>query len=291
LWGRPLVAVLVCYLAANAVVTATWGPQGRHVLLNLSLGATYALMAVAAALESRRVDASLRPALRLLALLMGLLALLTTARGLLIAWQGTEVLYRGWAAQLYYAYAAVAASLLGPNLLWMVFLRLNRQLAELASRDALTRALNRNGLDDALRHHFGTRPSAPVTWLQVDVDHFKRINDEHGHAAGDEVLKHLARAIAEAIRPYDRLARYGGEEFVAVLPNATLTEACQIAERVRVAVAETSMPLRNGTVLRVTVSVGVSERYPDDHRGTAMFDRADSSLYRAKGAGRNRWVA
>jgi diguanylate cyclase (GGDEF)-like protein len=73
--------------------------------------------------------------------------------------------------------------------------------------------------------------------------------------------------------------------------GATLTEACQFAERVRLTVAETAMTLRNGTVLRVTVSVGVSERYPDDQRGTAIFDRADSALFPAKGAGRNRWAA
>ena len=166
-------------------------------------------------------------------------------------------------------------------------------LAETARRDALTGVFNRRYFMEEFDIELAraARSLNPLTLLLIDADHFKSINDEHGHAAGDDVLKHLAHTIAGAMRPYDRLARYGGEEFVAVLPGATLTEACQFAERVRLAVAETPMALRNGTVLRVTVSVGVSERYPDDQRGTAMFDRADSSLYRAKGAGRNRWVA
>ncbi|MBC7843490.1 MAG: GGDEF domain-containing protein [Gemmatimonadaceae bacterium] len=166
-------------------------------------------------------------------------------------------------------------------------------LAETAHRDALTGLFNRRHFMEEFERELtrAARTLHPLTLLLIDADHFKRINDEHGHAAGDEVLKHLAHTIADAMRPYDRLARYGGEEFVAVLPGATLAEACQIAERVRSAVAERLMPLQDGTVLRVTVSVGVSERYPDDQRGTAMFDRADSSLYRAKGAGRNRWVA
>ena len=94
----------------------------------------------------------------------------------------------------------------------------------------------------------------PLTLLLIDADHFKRINDEHGHAIGDEARNPLAHSISGAMRPYDRLVRYGGEEFV-------------------------------------TVSVGVSARQPNDQRGTAMFDRADMALHRAKGTGRNRWVA
>jgi diguanylate cyclase (GGDEF)-like protein len=163
-------------------------------------------------------------------------------------------------------------------------------LAETARRDALTGVFNRRYFMEEFDRELSRaeRSLNPLTLLLIDADHFKRINDEHGHATGDDVLRHLAQSITGSMRPYDRLARYGGEEFVAVLPGATLDEAYAVAERVRDAVAASPFSLRNGEPLRVTVSVGVSELQPGDRRGTAMFDRADSALYRAKDAGRNR---
>ena len=163
-------------------------------------------------------------------------------------------------------------------------------LADTARRDVLTGVFNRRYFMEEFDRELARaeRTLNPLTLLLIDADHFKRINDAYGHATGDDVLRQLAQSIAGSMRPYDRLARYGGEEFVAVLPGATLDEAYAVAERVRDAVAGTPFALRNGEPLRVTVSVGVSELEPGDVRGAAMFDRADSALYRAKDAGRNR---
>ncbi|MCC7054542.1 MAG: GGDEF domain-containing protein [Gemmatimonadaceae bacterium] len=169
----------------------------------------------------------------------------------------------------------------------------HRQLAEIARRDVLTGTYNRRYFMERFTSEVSQAKVTlnPLTMLLIDADHFKRINDEHGHTTGDEVLRHLAAAIASSIRPHDCLARYGGEEFVAVLPGTTLEEACAVAERVTRTVSDTPITLSSGSALTLTVSVGVSVRHTDDPRGTAMFDRADLALYRAKNAGRNRWMA
>jgi GGDEF domain-containing protein len=112
-----------------------------------------------------------------------------------VAIEGTGSMYGTPRAGAYNAYASIAVILQTMNFLWMVFLRLQTRLAELASRDALTRLHNRNGLDEQLRRHFALRETQPVTLLQLDVDHFKRINDEHGHAVGDVVLQAVAGAL------------------------------------------------------------------------------------------------
>ncbi len=125
----------------------------------------------------------------------------------------------------------------------------------------------------------------------IDIDHFKNVNDTHGHPVGDKYLIHIAGRIGSAIRESDMAARFGGEEFVVIAPNASLTEAASLAERIRESVA--ANPLRLGqVVLDNTVSIGVAEFDPEPEFGSNiledMIEKADKALYRAKQCGRNR---
>lgn len=122
----------------------------------------------------------------------------------------------------------------------------------------------------------------------IDVDHFKRVNDEFGHVTGDHVLRELARRLAAGIREGDLLARYGGEELALLLPDTDLAAALELCERLRAEVAATSFESHRGPV-PVTVSVGVSA-FRDDVTGAALVDRADGQLYTAKSSGRDRVV-
>jgi diguanylate cyclase (GGDEF)-like protein len=161
---------------------------------------------------------------------------------------------------------------------------LQRRLVEQAITDPLTGAFNRRymqaRLEEALQAE--RRHPAPVSLLIIDIDHFKRVNDEHGHRAGDAVLQSLVAAIRKRARAVDLLFRMGGEEFVVLLPDTHENDAFVAAESLRAAIAET--PLAEG--LTVTVSIGVGEARPGDTVGTWIKD-TDAALYAAKRAGRN----
>ena len=135
------------------------------------------------------------------------------------------------------------------------------------------------------------RGNSPCCCLMIDIDHFKEVNDEHGHPVGDRYLIHIAGCIAAATRDSDLTARYGGEEFVVLAPNASLEEARTLAERIRATVAESPLNVRTG-VLHNTVSIGVAEYSMEPQFGANiledMIEKADKALYRAKQSGRNR---
>jgi diguanylate cyclase (GGDEF)-like protein len=156
------------------------------------------------------------------------------------------------------------------------------RLERLAQVDVLTGAFNRRGLD--LCFPEATRRKLSVA--MIDIDHFKRINDELGHGAGDVCLKKLARLLFDSMRAEDSVIRLGGEEFLLVLPGSDLHEGQQIAERVRAAVEAT--PLIDER--RVTISVGVAQHKLGDSREETIL-RADQALYSAKQRGRNQVVA
>jgi diguanylate cyclase (GGDEF)-like protein len=126
--------------------------------------------------------------------------------------------------------------------------------------------------------------------LALDIDHFKRINDTWGHAAGDEALKSFANACRLALREYDILGRVGGEEFAVALPNTGPDGARVIAERLRAAVAELVIHPAKGQFFDLTVSVGVAQLRDTDTGIASLLGRADQALYRAKNGGRNRVV-
>lgn len=135
------------------------------------------------------------------------------------------------------------------------------------------------------------RGGKPCSCLMIDIDHFKEVNDNHGHPVGDRYLIHIAGCICAATRDSDLTARYGGEEFVVLAPNANLEEARILAERIRMTVAQSPLQVPTG-VLRNTVSIGVAEYSMDPEFGANvledMIEKADKALYRAKQFGRNR---
>jgi two-component system, cell cycle response regulator len=161
--------------------------------------------------------------------------------------------------------------------------------------DVLTGWHNRRYLESRLREELARcrREHSTLTCLMIDVDHFKRINDEHGHAAGDEVLKSVARRVSRAVRGSDVAARYGGEEFVILLPGTEHAAAALLAERIRRAVADEPFEIGGkAPLLGVTVSIGVAEYRGHDGDDVErscekLLERADVALYEAKTGGRN----
>ncbi|BDG03667.1 GGDEF domain-containing protein [Anaeromyxobacter oryzae] len=165
-------------------------------------------------------------------------------------------------------------------------------LAAVARRDALTGLANRRAFDEALAREVARarRAGTPLAAAILDVDHFKRVNDGHGHATGDRVLAEVAARARAVLRAGDLLARIGGEELAALLPGADLAGAAELAERIRRAVA--GAPITAGpAALQVTASLGCAVLAPDDADGGALLARADARLYEAKRAGRDRVVA
>lgn len=167
--------------------------------------------------------------------------------------------------------------------------RLRGELEFQATRDTLTGLRNRRYLNEFLPRSItiAQRSSAPLSLLVLDVDHFKRFNDLHGHEAGDTVLAAVAAAIAGNLREGDVAFRHGGEEFVAVLPAADTPEAIACAERIRTAVSTLAVTTRAGALPRITLSVGVSTLSPDGATMDQLLGVADAALYRAKHDGRN----
>ncbi|HTI00275.1 MAG TPA: GGDEF domain-containing protein [Acidisoma sp.] len=170
----------------------------------------------------------------------------------------------------------------------------NKQLAELARTDPLTRLLNRRGFDENLAREWRRcrRAGRPITLLMIDADEFKRYNDHFGHQAGDQVLRTIADCIQSRIRrPGDIAARYGGEEFAIVLPDTALPGGLRVAESIRAAIEEQAMTHAPGHRY-VTVSIGLSHADPGpDGAAEELLTVADAALYESKAAGRNRVTA
>ncbi|MFG6490299.1 GGDEF domain-containing protein [Roseateles sp. BYS78W] len=164
----------------------------------------------------------------------------------------------------------------------------SQQLVQMATTDALTGALNRKGLEDALQQALADwrRHQHPLGLVLIDIDHFKAVNDTHGHQAGDRVLAGLAALVRSHVRGQDLLGRWGGEEFLLVCRDTHLPQAQAIAEKLRALVANHDF----AAGLRVTASFGVAAM-DSDRPLDQVFAAADAALYRAKAEGRNRVVA
>ena len=163
----------------------------------------------------------------------------------------------------------------------------------LALTDSLTGLHNRRYLSMHLETVMNRMAESdkPMCLLMIDIDHFKNINDTHGHAAGDTVLSSLAHRIAGNMRGFDLVARYGGEEFVAVLPDTTVEVAQQVANRLCETIAHDPFPLGNeGVRATVTLSVGIAHALGGNDTPEAIIERADAALYQAKSLGRNRVI-
>ncbi len=164
--------------------------------------------------------------------------------------------------------------------------------------DPLTGTRNRRFFDQRLLDEIRRtqRADRPLGFLFLDIDHFKRVNDTHGHQAGDAVLRAVAGSIQQQLRASDVLARYGGEEFAALLPDADLSHAREVAERIRAGIAQQAFQVPDGQEIGITLSLGVATYYPEDMpqdlptQAQRLVEQADRALYKAKENGRNRVV-
>lgn len=175
-----------------------------------------------------------------------------------------------------------------------------RRLRGMVFQDELTGMLNRRGFVDRVdqifqfirQHHDQERRHGiriPFSVIFIDLDNFKQINDEYGHAAGDAVLKHVAQVFAHSVRQGDVVARFGGEEFVVALHAVSVDDAEHVAEKIRKAL-ESSPCVHEGLTLSLTGSFGVAEYRAEDDTLEQLITRADEAMYQAKQAGKNRVV-
>ncbi len=166
------------------------------------------------------------------------------------------------------------------------------RLLNMATRDSLTQLYNRRFFMESfeLETTRALRTNANLAVLMIDIDDFKSVNDQYGHATGDRVLQKVARACADMVRSYDVLARLGGEEFVVLLPSLSLKSACDVAERLRVVVQGSRILTDSGTPIKVTISLGVGFLNSNTPDPQSLLLQADQALYQAKTEGKNRWV-
>ena len=169
-------------------------------------------------------------------------------------------------------------------------LQTQEALREQATHDPLTGLLNRRACLDSLLAELNRarRDGKPVSIAMADIDHFKTVNDDHGHLAGDEVLREVARRMQKSLRDYDIIGRVGGEEFLLVFPECNVEEGVKLAERISTALSSEVVNIKNRS-LTMSISIGVAvatDPAPGDME--ALLGAADDALYRAKSAGRNR---
>ena len=172
--------------------------------------------------------------------------------------------------------------------------RLETELQRMAHVDPLTGLHNRRFLMKQLDAAVGAarRHDYPLSVCVCDIDRFKTVNDEHGHLAGDEVLRAFAAILEQQLRREDQVARFGGDEFCLMLPHVSSDEAARAIERIRFALEDTRVLLLDGSELRVTATFGIAEFDPEIHRtGQDVFESADQALYAGKQLGRNRLTA
>jgi two-component system cell cycle response regulator len=168
-------------------------------------------------------------------------------------------------------------------------LKLQEQLRIEATHDVLTGTLNRRAILSLLERQAAqaTRHPSQVGILLLDLDHFKKVNDSHGHTTGDDVLTETAKRLAAPLRRYDALGRYGGEEFLIVLPRCDLERTAEVAERVRLSVSKTPIDTSAGKIA-ITASIGAAAMDQGPVSAHDLIQRADQALYDAKALGRNR---
>ncbi|MCP3687721.1 MAG: GGDEF domain-containing protein [Gammaproteobacteria bacterium] len=161
-------------------------------------------------------------------------------------------------------------------------------LVQLATIDPLTGCLNRRSFGEKLNYELEKcrRYNTRFAIIVMDIDHFKRINDEYGHPRGDQALQCLAEKVKEVIRSTDIFSRWGGEEFIVLLPECDACKCMVVAEKIRQAVEQMSISAGNSTI-QITVSIGAAVINDEGEPGEDVISRADQALYQAKNSGRN----
>jgi diguanylate cyclase (GGDEF)-like protein len=202
--------------------------------------------------------------------------------GVLAVWTSREGALDGKGLELLRALSPYAA-------LHLDHARAFGTLRDTAERDPLTLLRNRRAFDDIMEAEAARfeRYQRPLSLLMLDIDHFKSVNDIHGHEAGDEVLRRTARVLGGCVRDVDTAARFGGEEFVILLPETSLDAALDVAGRICAAVAASPVPWRTG-LIPLTISIGAAACPGSAARPADLIGAADEALYRAKREGRNR---
>ncbi len=190
---------------------------------------------------------------------------------------------------IYLAIYAFITMTLAVGFMMVATRRLHLELARVSNMDPLTDALNRRAFSDRYESEIRRikRHDQAMSLLIMDLDHFKRINDKHGHAVGDSVLVHFSSTVTRLLRETDHFARFGGEEFVALLPETAAAEAQLVAERICECLRQAGDMGTTG-IPRYTVSMGLAEMSRGDESLDSVVGRADAALYRAKMAGRDR---
>lgn len=280
-----VIAVLVTPLVLDAPTPVRAGTMSSVMALLLLPSA------VAALRRGWRAELSFR----VVALMLALACVMLGLRGVLAVWwlrvaPAAGEPWLSWTSVVFMlAFMAVLAA--GFGFVLATFERMASQMRELASVDGLTGACNHNTTVSLLAHAMerARREGQPVAFVMLDLDHFKHVNDRHGHAVGDQVLKAVAACTRARLRGSDVLGRLGGEEFGLVLPATGATGARHLAEQVRLAVEALPLTGDGGRPLQVTLSAGVAEAVPSDTPDTLMHV-ADKALYQAKQQGRNRVV-
>lgn len=222
------------------------------------------------------------------AMVMTVLLLLRTVEALLSAPMISSI-QSGLLNSTLYLSAALAQLSLGLGCYFMIMIRRNDVLKALSATDPLTGSLNRRGLDVATARveHDYRRTWIPYSVIMLDLDHFKRVNDNHGHAAGDTVLQCLVEVCRGMLRGDSAVARLGGEEFCILLPGCQLDDAHAVGERIRTAFGGRRIDI-GGVAIACTVSMGVAQCHTKAVDFDSVCKDADAALYRAKQGGRNR---
>ena len=288
---RPLLALAAGYSVLQVLVQLTLGDAARHALLAGLCVLLFLGMTVAVLYGRRSFAKDLHVEMTVFAVLIAGICILNAAKFAMILNGGVAALDMSSGFQkVFYIYMSFLATVLPPCAVWLVLRRLTDELRTLAAHDPLTRLLNRRGLMDALDAHFRSRTAAPAYLLIVDIDHFKSINDTHGHLMGDRVLSALGELLKQSVgEAGSTVARYGGEEFAILLPHATPALAQEVAERVRLRTKGLKIRHKqtNEVVLTLTLSAGVATLQRGDD-APAWIARADKALYHAKESGRDR---
>jgi len=287
---RPLLAFSLAYVGAQALVQWGLGPVARYAMLSAMSALLFLVMTLTVIYGVRTFAKDLHREMVFFALLIGGICVLNAIKFVKIVHGGLDALQMDSSFQLvFYIYMSSLGTVLPPSIIWLVLRRLTDDLRAMAARDPMTQLLNRRGLADALQLHFNARHAAPAFLLLIDVDHFKRINDSYGHAAGDSVLLHVAQVLRAAVRRGDLTGRVGGEEFVAICLDSDAAGSLRLAERLRAGIEAQSVEVAGGHHrMRVTVTIGLSQPFVSAQALAEAMQQADAALYRGKAAGRNR---
>lgn len=169
---------------------------------------------------------------------------------------------------------------------WLAFLKLERKLILKSQRDGLTKLANREHFFASVKRHWANPSHNSAIIMMIDIDHFKAVNDNYGHIAGDKVIKRVASTLAKALRSHDLIGRVGGEEFAVLITNESLKTAEIIAVRLLEQTENTRLSI-DGSIIQVTISIGIVEALPNKHTVLESFSAADKALYASKHNGRN----